>query len=214
MAETDFFMTRTDALGFVSFLIDLASAEFVPAKSTDPPPFPRYSTLAELELTMDGDGNLPTFFVLSAQWEHFPLVFFEIPGNDGKSFFRLVPGYGGPAFEIIPSRTYTDGDLRWIVGGSFSDYPSYIQDASFLTDRSLYRSIKRPKEMTAAHNEVRKYLKGHGVRSVCRETGCTGPWILTDALKEYESRTWLRMAVWHFDPAKKTTRARRTGHST
>jgi hypothetical protein len=67
MAETHFLMTRGDSLAFVSFLIELVSAEFVPEKSLDPPSFPRYTTLEQIQTRMDQDIHCLRFFVLSPQ---------------------------------------------------------------------------------------------------------------------------------------------------
>jgi len=158
---------------------------------------------------MERDIHYSRFFVLSRQWERFPLVMDEIHANDGQHFFSVSQHYGGPAFDFILSRTYTEGDLRWIVSGSLSDYSYYIQDEAFFSDHSLYRTFARPEEMTAAHKEVRKYLRKNGYRSICRETGHTGPWIVSGALQEYESGTWLRGGDWHFEPKDRMSNARR-----
>ena len=209
MAETHFFMTRNDAFRFTSFLIDLADVAFVPERSVDSPPFPRYTTLDQIQSRMECDNFYSRFFVVSRQWEQLPLVINEIHANDGRHFFAVSPRYGGPAFDFILSRTFTEADSQWIVPGSFSDYSYYIQDDSFHKDYSLYRSFDRPEEMTAAHNEVRKYVRKNGCRSICRETGLTGPWILSGAIQEFESGTWLRIGKWHFEPKSKVQEPRR-----
>jgi hypothetical protein len=207
MAETHFFMTRDDSLGLISFLIDLASAEFVPEWSLDPSPFPRYTTLTEIEAHMNRDSYYSRFFVLSHEWERFPLVINEIHANDGRHFFSVSQRYGGPAFDLIISRTYTKDNMRWMVSGSFSDYAYYIQDAAFLKDHSLYRTFDRPERMTSVHKEVQKYMRRNGCRSICRETGRTGPWIVAGALKEYESGIWLRAGDYHFEPKPRSEKA-------
>ncbi|WP_425616755.1 hypothetical protein NA78x_000410 [Anatilimnocola sp. NA78] len=203
MAESHFFMGRDDSADFVSFLIERFSAEFVPERSPDPPPFPRYRALAEVQGRIDEDvrrSRSSRFAVLSPKWERLPLVFNEVHANDGQHFFSLSQRYGGPAFDFILSRSWADADRRWIVAGSFGDYPYYIEDQEFLTDHSLYRTFQRPDTMAEAHKEVRTYLRRNGCRSVCREDGHSGPWIMRAALRDYEAGMWLRGGDWHFDP--------------
>src|SRR4051794_3745573 len=159
MAESRFFMTRDDSAAFVAFLIERFAAEFVPERSASPPPFPRYTTLAEVESRIDQDVHYSRFAVLSAQWEQYPLAFDEIHANDGQHFFSASLRIGGPSFDLILARTWTDGERRWIVAGSFGDYPYYIVDKAFLTDRSQYRTIQRPAAMAAAYKEVQNYLR-------------------------------------------------------
>lgn len=214
MAETHFFMTRDDGLSFISFLIDIASAVFVPERSPDPPPFPRYTTVGEVESRINRDLYYSRFFVLSHEWEQFPLVIDEIHANDGQHFFSVCQQYGGPAFDLILSRTWTEDKIRWIVSGSFSDYACYIQDAAFHDDDSLYRTFDRPERMTAIHKEVQKYMRRHGRRSICRETGHMGPWIMSGALKEYETGTWLRISDGHFEPKSQISKSRRSKRRT
>jgi hypothetical protein len=158
-----------------------------------------------------GASRFSRFHVLSPQWEEFPLQFDEVHANDGQHFFSVSPRYGGPAFDLIVSRTWTDGQQRWIVAGSFGDYPYYIVDKAFLADHSLYRTIQRPAAMAAAHKEVQKYLRRNGCRSVCREEGTTGPWILPGALREFEAGIWLRGGDWHYEPKGAKAKSRRTG---
>ncbi len=208
MAESHFFMTQGDSADFLSFLIERFSAEFVPERSDCSPPFPRYRTLTEVRARIDLDVGYSRFAVLSPAWERLPLAFNEIHANDGRHFFSVSSRYGGPAFDLILSRTWTDG-RGWIVPGSFADFPYYIEDKAFLTDRSLYRTFDRPDAMTAAHKELRKYLRRNGCRSASRETGHAGPWIIQGALREYEAGIWLREADWHFQP--KGGRADRVG---
>jgi hypothetical protein len=207
MAETRFFMTREDTLEFVVFLIDLVEAEFVPEISVHPPPFPRFTTLAQTSLALDGHGQDARFFVLSRHWERFPLFFNEVHANDGRHFFAVSPRVGGPAFDFIPARVFIDGDVRCIVPGSFVDYPYYIEDGSFMSDPSTYRTCDRPEAMTKTHKEVHKYLRRKGCRTICRAR--TGPWTLPGALRQYESGTWLRVGDWHFEP-KPISRRRAT----
>lgn len=211
MAEAHFFMTRDDSLAFVSFLIELVSAAFVPEKSLDPPPFPRYTTLEQVRTRMDQDvQRYSRFFVLSPQWERLPLAYDEIHANDGQHFYAVSQRYGGPAFDFNAARTYSEGELQWIRAGSFSDYPDYIEDKAFLTDYSLYRTFQRPEKMTAAFKEVQKNLRRNGCRSRCRETGHTGPWIGIDALQQHDAGIWLRGGDWHYEPKSGTSKTRRT----
>jgi hypothetical protein len=214
MAETHFFMTRDDSLGLISFLIDVASAEFVPEKSPDPPPFPRYSTVAEIEARMDRDLYDSRFFVVSREWERFPLVINEIQAKDGRNFFSVAQRYGGPAFDLVISRTRSKENVQWMLSGWFSDYAYYIQDAAFHKDHSLYRTFDRPERMTSVHKEVQKYIRRNSSRSVCQENGHIGPWIALGALKEYESGIWLRAGDYHFVPKPKVSKTRRAKRCT
>ena len=138
--------------------------------------------------------------MLSPQWEEFPLAFDEAHANDGQHFFSVSLRYGGPTFDLIVSRMWSDGDRRWIVAGSFGDYSYYIVNKAFLTDHSLNRTIQRPTTMVAARGEVQKYLRRNGCRSVCREEAQTGPWILQGALREFDTGMWLRGGDWHYEP--------------
>lgn len=214
MAETHSFMTRSDLHAFLSFLIDLTSAEFVPEKSDHPPPFPRYATPEEVQARIDRDTHYSRFFVLSRRWKRFPLVFDEIHANDGRHFFTVCQRHGGPAFDFILSWLSTDRGVRSIASVSLSDYSYYLRDKSLLADRSLYETFDRPDEMTAAHDDVRKYLRRNGRRSVCRETGHTGPWLLAGVLQEYESGGWLRIGGRHFQPKDATRGGRGPGRRT
>ncbi len=214
MAESRFFMTRDDSAAFVAFLIERFSAEFVPERSPDPPPFPRYTTIAEVETRIDRDADNFRFAVLSPQWEQVPLAFSEIHANDGQHFFSVSQRVGGPSFDLILSRTWADEGQRWIVDGSIGDYPYYIADKAFLTDRSQYRTIDRPATMAAAHQEIKAYLRRNGCRSVCREEGHTGPLVLPGAIREFEAGMWLRGGDWHYEPLRRAGKAHRTRRST
>ncbi len=217
MAHSHFFMAPDDSTDFVSFMIERFSAEFVPDRSASPPPFPRYTTVAEVQTRIDDDvraSRYSRFHVLSPRWEEFPLQFDETHANDGQHFFSVSLKYGGPAFDWIVSRTWSDERRRWIVGGSFGDCAYYIVDKAFLTDHSLYRTIQRPAAMVAAHKEVQKYLRRNGCRSVCREEGHTGPWILRGALREFEAGIWLRGGDWHYEPKDDVAKTRRTKRCT
>ncbi len=203
MAESRFFMSRDDGTDFVSFLIERFSAVLIPHRSVSPPPFPRYTTVTEVQTRIDEDEHrccFSRFHVMSKQWEEFPLVFDEVNANDGQHFFSVSLQYGGPAFDLIVSRLWSDGDNRWIVAGSLSDYAYYVVDKAFLADHSLYRTVQRPATMVAAHKEVQKYLRRNGCRSVCREETHTGPWILKGALHAFEAGIWLRGGDWHYEP--------------
>ena len=203
MAEIEFFMTKDDSHEFIAFLIHSFSAEFVPEKSESPPPFPRYSTQQEVERKLRQEDHYSRFFVLSPQWERHPLCFSEINANDGSHFFVVSQRHGGPAFDLILARSTSEADSRWILPGSFSDYPYYMRDKSYISDHSRYETFDRPAEMKAAYQEVQKYIRRNGVLSVCEEYGRAGPWILSGALTEFENGTWLRRGDWHFVPKTK-----------
>jgi hypothetical protein len=138
------------------------------------------------------------------------LSFDEVHANDGQHFFTVSMEYGGPAFDLILSRTWAENSRRWIVHGSFSDYPYYVVDKAFLADRSLYRTFDRPAAMTAAHNEVKNYLRRNGCRSVRRKMGYTGPWIMPGALREFQAGTSLGYADWPFEPKLRISKSRGT----
>ncbi|MHC4201342.1 MAG: hypothetical protein ACYSU0_15235 [Planctomycetota bacterium] len=202
MAEVDFFMTKKDSLDFVSFLIEAFSAEFVPERNESAPPFPRYSSIADVKRRIDEDEYYSRFSVLSPLWERYPLGISEVHANDGQHFYSVCQRYGGPSFDLILSRIGMDGDARYLIPGSFSDYPYYIREF-FLTDKSRYETFDRPPEMAKAYRDVQKYLRRTGCRSVCRETGRTGPWIIGDALREFQRGCWLRIGDWHCVPKEK-----------
>jgi hypothetical protein len=205
-------MTWDDSDAFVLFLIEQFSAEFVPYRSENPPPFPRYATAAEVRFRIDEDvsnSHVPRFQVLSPQWEELPLEFNEVHANDGQHYFCVSQRYGGPAFDLIVSRSYGDGEGRWIVAGSFGDYSYYIADRAFLTNPSLYRTVPRPATMVSAHKEIGRYLRRNGCRSVCRETGQVGPWVLPGALREFDAGIWLRCGDWHYEPRRQANKRQR-----
>lgn len=156
MAQLEFFMSNDDTRAFTAFLIELVSAEFVPEKSPVAPPFPRYTSLEQVQTRIEQDEYYSRFMVLSPQWERYPLVFNEIHANDGTHFFAVSLQYGGPAFDYFVARNYSQGELQWIRPGSFSDFPDYIVDLAYLQDHSLYRTFKRPDEMTVCFKEVQK----------------------------------------------------------
>ena len=191
-------MTDKEGIDFIAFLINEFAAEFVPERSIYSPPFPRYKKLSQVRELIERDENYFRFFVLSHRWEVYPLKFDEIKANDGRHFFSVSQRYGGPAFDLILSRTRQDSGLTWIVPGSFSDYPYY-----YVPDDFHYETFDRPETMKQAYNEVQKYLRRHGCRSTCKEDGKTGPWVLAGAVCESESGVWLRMGNWHFEPKTK-----------
>lgn len=207
MAEIEFFMNENDSYEFITFLVHSFSCEFIPEKSDSPPPFPRYITFEEVRHRIDEDEHYSRFFVLSNRWEKHPLCFDEINANDGRHLFVVSQKYGGPAFDFILSRSAIEGNLKWMVSGSFSDYSYYIVDKSYLADHSKYATFDRPEEMKTAYKEVQKYIKRNGIRSICEEDGRAGPWILNGALAEFEYGLWLRAGKWHFIPKKKKKKA-------
>ena len=208
MAEIEFFMNEDDSHEFIEFLIYSFSAEFIPEKSDSPPPFPRYLQQEEVHQRIKTDEHYSRFFVLSQRWEKHPLCFSEVNAKDGRHFYAVSERYGGPAFDFILSRTRSEGNLKWIISGSFADYPYYIRDKSFISDHSLYETFDRPAEMKTAYQEVQKFIRRNGVRSMCKEDSRAGAWILSGALADFENGTWLRVGDWHFEP--KTRKAKPT----
>jgi hypothetical protein len=206
-------MTRDDSADFVWFLTERLSAEFVPERSADPPPFPRYSTLVDVQAWTDRDVRYHRFAVLSPRWEQLPLSFDEVHANDGQHFFTVSMEYGGPAFDLILSRTWSENGHRWIVQGSFSDRPYDIVDKAFLADRSQYRTFERPVAMKTAHKEVRVSLRRNGCPSVRQKMGHPGPWIMPGALREFQAGTSLGFGGL-FEPKARISKSRRTSSAT
>ena len=206
-------MTRDDSAHFVSFLIERFSAEFVPERSSSPPPFPRYSTWADVETRIDTDIHYSRFAVLCPQWEEFPLSFSETHANDGQHFFSVDPSYGGPAFDLILSRTWTENGRRWMLHGSLFDRPHYVVDKAFLADRTLYRTFERPAAMKAAHMQVKNYLRRNGCRSVHAKFGFSGPWIMPGALREFRAGTSLGFGGL-FEPKVRLSKSHKTSSET
>ena len=203
MAVTAFFMTDKEGMEFVSFLIDEFSAEFIPEKSNEPPPFPRYKELAEVRDRITRDVHYSRFFVLSPQWERYPLETSEVNANDGSYFFTVNQRNGGPAFDFVLSRTIERDGLKWMLPGSFSDYPNYMRDYSLGLDASECETFDRPESMKQAYKSVQKYLRRNGCRSICTEDGRAGPWVLNEAEAEFRLGIWLRTGKWHFEPRTK-----------
>jgi hypothetical protein len=80
----------------------------------------------------------------------------------------------------------------------------YVRDTAYLEDRAKYQTFLRPAEMKRAYGMVQNYLRQMGKRTICRETGKAGPWVLPGALNAFRQGTWLRIGDWHFEP--KTSR--------
>ena len=208
LSEIHFFMADGDTEQFISFLIETFSAEFVPETMKSAPPFPRYGALKQLMRKIINE-NCSRFFVLSPSWERYPLVYSELNTvKDGRHYhyYYISQRYGGPAFDFILARTYSEEGTTWVVPGYFSDYPYYIKDKSFLSDYSKYETFDRPVEMKQAYQDVQKFIRKHACRSVCQETGKPGPWIFPDALKQFKNGVWLRsLGDYHFMPKTRRT---------
>lgn len=189
MSQVLFFMDRTDTRCFVAFLIEQFAAEFALDQCPTPQP-PVYRSLEEVDSAVARDPFSPRFFVTSSQWQQFPLSLTETRTNDGRNFFSIDQRYGGPAFDFHVART--DGE-RFIVPGWFMDYPFYY------CHKGQSGTFDRPSEFASAFQKVRRYLRRLGSRSVCRETGAPGPWILPGAVALHAQGAWLRQGDLHFD---------------
>jgi hypothetical protein len=203
MAEVLFFMTESDSGEFADFLIRQFDARFAMDESPTAEllMFDQRETLLEAILHSRYSSR---FWVLSHHWQKYPLAVREVNTNDGRHFFCALHQHGGPAFDFIVRRHEKDNGDNHLVCGSFSDFFWYVRDTAYLEDRAKYRTFLRPAEMKRAYGMVQKYLRQMGKRTVCRETGKAGPWVLPEALKAFREGTWLRTGEWHFEP--KTSR--------
>lgn len=199
MAELHFFMTLHDTGEFVDFLSGRFGATLYldGSESRSPPAFHDRSgverVVTELRYT-------PRFFVVSELWQRYPLSVSEVNANDGRHYFSIDQRYGGPAFDFLVSKNTHEGGKTYIVPGWFSDYPWYIKDKTHLQDHSKYETFDRPEAMAKAYREVQSYLRKQATRSVCRETGKVGPWVLPGALEARNSGSWLRQGDFHYEP--------------
>lgn len=191
MSEVHFFMDRTDSRSFVAFLIKQFSAEFALDQCPTSQP-PVFRSLDEVNSAITCDPFRPRFFVTSPVWQRFPLSLTETHTNDGRHFFSIDQRYGGPAFDFAVARCDHE---RVIVPGWFMDYPYYY------CRKGRSETFDRPAAFASAFQAVRRYLRQVGSRSVCRETGKLGPWILPGAAALHARGGWLRRGDWHFDKA-------------
>lgn len=189
MSEVLFFMDRTDTRSFVAFLIEKFGAEFALDQCPTPQP-PVFRSLDEVDDAVARDAFSPRFFVTSSQWQQFPLSVTEVHTNDGRHFFSIDQRYGGPAFDFHVARC--EGE-RVIVPGWFMDYPYYY------CRKGQSETFDRPSEFASALQQVRRYLRRLGARSVCRETGTPGPWMLPGAAALHARGAWLRQGDFHYD---------------
>lgn len=146
----------------------------------------------------------PRFFVVSELWQRYPLSVSEVNAKDGRHYFAIDQRYGGPAFDFLVSKNTHESGKAYIVPGWFSDYPWYIKDKTYLQDHSKYETFDRPEAMAIAFREVQSYLRKQATRSVCRETGKVGPWVLPGALEAHNDGSWLRQGDFHYEPRMKT----------
>jgi hypothetical protein len=188
MSQVLFFMDRNDTRSFVAFLIEQFGAEFALDQCATPQPLV-FRSQHEVDGAVARDTFSPRFFVTSSQWEQFPLSVTEVHTNDGRHFFSIDQRYGGPAFDFHVART--DGE-RFIVPGWFMDYPYYCR-------KGQSETFNRPSEFASAFQQVRRYVRRLGARSVCRETGTPGPWIMPGPAALYARGAWLRQGDFHYD---------------
>lgn len=200
MAETHFFMTESDEFNFIEFLIKSFGAEFVPATSSNKPPFPRYSQLAQLQGIIDQADDRSRFFVLSSLWEVYPLCFDELKKGEMCNEYFVIQRHGGPAFDFVLSGHSDHQSMRSIIPGSFSDYSYFIFNDAYVNDQAEYETFDRPPAMAQSYRIVQKYLRSKARRTVCNETGKTGPWALPGAVREFDLGTWLQIGDWSFAP--------------
>jgi hypothetical protein len=199
MTDTHMFMTKQDTVEFSSFLMKQYDAWLVLDESPMFP-LPEYKTDESVDHPLGASQYSPRFFVMSPIWQKHPLSVTKIKKQDGRTLYYVDQKYGGPAFDFKTCWDSVTDSEPFIVGGWFMDYAWYIVDKAHLQDQSKYRTFNRPDSMTQAHKDVRKYLRRNGRKSICRETGRGGPWILAGALEAHAQGTWLRQGDWHFDP--------------
>jgi hypothetical protein len=193
------FMTNQDTVEFSSFLIEQHNARLILDESPISP-LPEYKTGEAVDHLLRASEYSPRFFILSPIWQKHPLSVTEIKKQDGRVLYYVDQKYGGPAFDFKTCWCSTADNVPFIIVGWFMDYAWYMVDNEHLRDRSKYRTFDRPDSMTHAHKDVRKFLRRNGRKSICRETGSCGPWILAGALEAHAQGTWLRQGDWHFDP--------------
>jgi hypothetical protein len=199
MAELHFFMAPPDTGRFVEFLVGrFGAALFLDGSDSSTPP--AFRDKNGVEKMVKESRHAPRFFVVSDIWQRYPLSVSEVNAKDGRHYFSIDQRYGGPAFDFLVSNNVREDGKEYIVPGWFSDYPWYIKDKSYLKDRSKYETFDRPEAMVEAFRAVQHYLRKNGRRSVCRETGKAGPWILSGALEAYGNGAWLRQGNYRFGP--------------
>lgn len=199
MTDTHMFMTNQDTVEFSSFLIAKYNARLILDESPILP-LPEYKTDDAVDHLLRASEYSPRFFVMSPIWQKHPLSVTRIKKQDGRTLYYVDQKYGGPTFDFKTCWCSVADSVPFIVGGWFMDYAWYIVDKKHLQDKSEYQTFNRPDSMTEAHKDVRKYLRRKGQKSICRETGSNGPWILTGALKAHAQGVWLRQGDYHFDP--------------
>jgi hypothetical protein len=197
MAGVHFFMTADESLALAGLFIDRFGCRFVP--ENNPTSRPReLVTLDEVKFHIARETNYSRFFLLSPLWSKYPLYLQEHPSKRHRYYVQLR--MGGPAFDWTLSRTVESEKTKWIVPGSFSDYPWYLRD------ESLRETFKRPDEMKIGFLEISRYIRKGGNKSICSEKGFLGPWISPKALEEFRNGVWLRTGDFHFEPKRKTKR--------
>lgn len=182
MTDTTFIATAKDYCEFVAFLIKNYNAEFALNWTKEPTPY--FFTVDDIvEITTQ---NLygARFFVLSPSWKLFPLETSLVDNIHQGKHYSISQRYGGPAFDFTATPTVNERlCTQKLYVCSFTDYPWYIQDSTYIEDHSKYRTFDRPKAMTDAHKSVRIYLKKNGEKSKLKNTQIAGPWILKEAIK-------------------------------
>ena len=191
MAEVHFFMTHDDTREFAQFLVDEFRATFTfDAHATAE--LPVFASADEVERVVRSHEYAPRFFVMSTDWQRYILTVSETHHTDGRHLFYVNQRYGGPAFDFIVSRE--DRPSGYCTPGSFSDFPWYY------IRRGDPERFARPAAMAAAYRAVHAYVRQHGRRSHCVETGRPGPFILPHARSAHEQGMWLRRGDHHFEP--------------
>ncbi len=183
-------MTHRDTSEFAQFLAGAFAAKFtLDGHST--PELPVFDSVEGVDGAVRSHEHGPRFFVSSPQWQRYTLSVRETRHADGRHLFYVDQRYGGPAFDFIVSREDSSGCL---YPGSFSDYPWYyvLQNSAITFDR--------PRAMAAAYRGVQQYVRRHGRRSRCMETGRAGPFVLLHTRAAHERGLWLRRGDAHFEP--------------
>ncbi len=189
------FMNQRDTREFVDWLISSFGVTFVEDRSRDLP-LPMHCDLESICSRIFGPSEHRRFALIHPEWSPHPLIASHIvPTNGSAPFHSLCLRYGGPSFDFIAARVaQTDCGERFIVPGTFSDYPTYY------IEKGLQGMIRRPTEMMAIWRQVQAYFRRNGQRTICRELQSVGPFVMRHALADYSDGTWLRIGSHRYTP--------------
>jgi hypothetical protein len=195
MSDLHFFMTRKDTEAFLDFLVSEFAASFTAGWSYAST-LPEFKTTVEVLNYVDSAPHRLRFFVRSGRWTIYPLSSSGVmPKNGTQTIYSVDQRYGGPAFDLLISNDQAGKKTPFIIGGWFSDYPSYY------LKRGSPEWFKRPEGMTEAFKAVQKYIRRNGRQTRHSEKpSWNGGWALADAMYQHERGVWLRLGDNHFIP--------------